>query len=83
LLREHTNEIVLLVTDLGLPKLGGMELIAEARSLIPSLSVIAASGFGHPDLRPKLRELGVEIFFPKPFSPLELLAAAKELLKQK
>jgi two-component system, cell cycle sensor histidine kinase and response regulator CckA len=83
LLREHTNEIVLLVTDLGLPKLGGMELIAEARSLIPSLRVIAASGFGHPDLRPKLRELGVEIFFPKPFSPLELLAAAKELLNQK
>jgi DNA-binding response OmpR family regulator len=80
LVRENKDSIILLVTDLGLPKLGGLELIKEARRIIPSLKIIAASGFGHASVRSELRDVGVEEFFPKPFSPLELLETAKRLL---
>ena len=80
LVRENRDRIVLLVTDLGLPKLGGVDLISEARALIPSLKVIAASGYGHADVRAELLNIGVEEFFPKPFSPIELLATAKLIL---
>ena len=80
LVRKNRDSIVLLVTDLGLPKLGGLELIKEARRVIPSLKIIAASGFGHANVRSELRAVGVEEFFAKPFSPLELLETAKRLL---
>jgi two-component system, cell cycle sensor histidine kinase and response regulator CckA len=83
LVREHKDSILLLVTDLGLPKLGGLELIKEARRIIPSLKVIAASGFGHANVRAELRNVGVEEFFPKPFLPLDLLETAKRLLAEK
>ena len=78
--KEHPHDIVLLVTDLGLPKLGGIELIQQARVFIPGLKVIAATGFGHINVRTELHNVGVEDFFPKPFSPIELLAAARRLL---
>jgi two-component system cell cycle sensor histidine kinase/response regulator CckA len=80
LIRENRDSIILLVTDLGLPRLGGFELIKEARKVIPSLKIIAASGFGHANIRSELRAVGVEEFFPKPFEPLELLATAKRLI---
>jgi DNA-binding response OmpR family regulator len=80
LIREHQSDLVLLVTDLGLPKLGGIELIRQARIIIPTLKVIAASGFGHENVRSELRKVGVEEFFPKPFSPLELLETARRLM---
>lgn len=83
LVHEHQDEIVLLVTDLGLPKLEGIDLIRATKSVIPSLKIIAATGFGHHDVRVRLREAGVQSFFPKPFSPLELLAAAKDLLSDR
>jgi len=80
LIRANKDSLILLVTDLGLPKLGGFELIKEAREVIPSLRIIAASGFGHANVRARLRDAGVEEFFPKPFEPLELLAAAKRMM---
>ena len=80
LVREHRQEIGLLVTDLGLPKLGGLELIQQARAIVPSLKIVAASGFGHANVRQELLAAGVSVFLPKPFSPTDLLTAAKELL---
>jgi DNA-binding response OmpR family regulator len=38
----HQDEIDLLVTDLGLPKMGGVELIAAVRKMKPSLKIIGA-----------------------------------------
>jgi DNA-binding response OmpR family regulator len=80
LVRAHASEIQLLITDLGLPKLGGIELIKLAREIVPSLQVIAASGFGHVNVRSELRKVGVVEFFPKPFSPIDLLERAKIML---
>jgi len=80
IVRAHLGEIQLLITDLGLPKLGGIELIKRAREIIPSLKIIAASGFGHINVRSELRNVGVTEFFPKPFSPTELVEKAKAML---
>lgn len=82
LLLDRKGDIGLLITDLGLPHLGGMELIQQAREAIPSLKVIAASGYGHFNVREQLLRLGVEDFFPKPYSPNELLAIAKRMMRE-
>lgn len=80
LLQDRSDDIGLLITDLGLPLLGGMELVQYARKLIPSLAIIAASGYGHANVRRELLKLGVKNFFPKPFSPPELVSMAKRMM---
>ena len=82
LLKERRDEINLLITDLGLPKVGGLELIEQARRLSPSIKIIAASGFGHANVRERLRKAGVFQFFPKPFSPVQMLESAKRLMTE-
>jgi CheY-like chemotaxis protein len=82
LVKDRPEEIGLLITDLGLPLLGGMELIQQARNVIPSLKIIAASGYGHMNVRGDLLKLGVTDFFPKPFSPPELVARAKQIVEE-
>jgi len=82
LVQKHGAEIALLITDLGLPKLGGIELIRKSRKLVPGLKVIAASGFGHANVRSELLNGGVADFFPKPYSPIDLLVTAKRLIEE-
>jgi CheY-like chemotaxis protein len=78
--RDPANSIDLLITDLGLPRLGGLELIHHARTHSPDIKIIAASGFGHANVREELMKAGVIQFFPKPFSPTQMLESAKRLL---
>ncbi len=82
IVQEYGSAITLLVTDLGLPKLGGIELIHKALQINPGLKVIAASGFGHANVRAELLREGVAEFFPKPFSPVDLLVTARRLLDE-
>lgn len=56
-----------LVTDLRLPGMSGLELIRRARQLHPTLRVVLMSAFGEPrDIVAAMR-LGAEDFLPKPF----------------
>jgi DNA-binding response OmpR family regulator len=76
----HQDEIDLLVTDLGLPKLGGVELIAKVRRMKPSVKIIGASGFGRNNVREEVMLAGGDDFLPKPYVTSELVALAKKLL---
>jgi len=76
----HQDEIDLLVTDLGLPKIGGVELIEKVRKMKPSLKIIGASGFGRNNVRQEVMQAGADEFMPKPYVTSDLLDLAKRLL---
>lgn len=76
----HQDKIDLLVTDLGLPKMGGVELIEKVRKLKPSVKIIGASGFGRNNVREEVMHAGADEFMPKPYITADLLALAKRLL---
>lgn len=78
--RDHADEIHLLVTDLGLPKLGGVELIAHIRTINPGVKIIGSSGYGPSDVREEVLKAGGDDFFPKPVVAGDLLAKARRLL---
>jgi DNA-binding response OmpR family regulator len=80
LLKEHCETVDILVTDLGLPKLEGIELIREAKKVNPALKVIAASGFAHYSVQKEVIAAGADLVFQKPFSPSEILSGIRELL---
>jgi two-component system cell cycle sensor histidine kinase/response regulator CckA len=71
----------LLVTDLVMPELGGIELAAQLRARVPGLRVLYISGFTEQTgyLSGPL-EPGTH-FMPKPFLPSDLTAAVSAILE--
>lgn len=78
--KAHADEIALLITDLGLPGLGGVELIEKAKQIKPSVKVIGASGFGRNNVREEVMKAGGHEFLPKPYVAADLVATARKLL---
>jgi len=75
-------EIAAMVTDLNLPFVDGFELIEAARGnqRYSRLPIVVVSGDCHPDTPERLRRLGANAYFPKPYSPAELKRTLEGLL---
>ena len=71
----------LLVLDLGLPDISGETVLQEVRrrSEVP---IIVLSAKGRMEERVNGLRLGADDYLPKPFSPLELVARVKALLRR-
>lgn len=70
--------IDVVVTDIDMPKVNGIEAILVAKQIKPSLKIIAMSGGGMNDRDDYLtasESLGVSKVLSKPFEPDALLAA--------
>lgn len=80
LFTRRKDEIAVIVTDLGLPVLDGVELIRGARALSSAVKIIGASGYGQLEVRDKVVAAGADMFVPKPFNAQDLVAAARTLL---
>ena len=74
--------IALVLTDLIMPVMGGIQLVRELKSRNPKLPVIAASGHGEEMYRKDLLPLGVSFFLPKPFEVTRILGVLHEALHQ-
>jgi DNA-binding NtrC family response regulator len=75
----EADPVEVLVTDLRLPGLSGLELIRRARRLAPSMRVVLMSAFGEPrDIVEAIR-LGADDFLPKPFDLDVFLALVDRL----
>ena len=69
-IQEH--EIDLLVTDIVMPKMTGLELIEEAKKVNPELKCIILSGYEEFDYVKRGIKLGIENYLVKPVDELEL-----------
>jgi len=64
------------ITDILMPDMDGMEMIRELRRTCPEVSIVAMSGGGRAksdDYLAIARKLGAELILTKPFTPQELL----------
>jgi len=75
----------LIITDMLMPKLSGLELVSRLKQLDPGLKIIAISGGGeHKDLT-YLKEsgnLGVDHILTKPISPEHLFEFVDSCLEK-
>lgn len=69
----ESETVDLVVTDLKMPEMDGIELIAYMSSKFPSIPVIAASAYCTPDIQEKLKGLGAMQVMDKPVN-FDLLA---------
>lgn len=77
------SEIQLVLTDLGLPKFGGEEVIKKIRAIHSSVRIVLASGFMEPELKLSLKDFGVSYFIQKPYLGTEILSCIRSALDQK
>ena len=68
------KSIDVVVTDLHMPHVDGLELIGAVRALYPEARIIAVSGKGQ-DLLDAAKLLGASVALSKPLDPNELLEA--------
>jgi two-component system cell cycle sensor histidine kinase/response regulator CckA len=79
-LARGETSVQLLITDVVLPGMSGLELASRLRERNPELKVLYTSGYPRlPEEGAELERPGVE-FLAKPFSPAELLNRVERLL---
>ncbi|GBF38770.1 ATP-binding response regulator [Leptospira johnsonii] len=76
------SQIQLVLTDLGLPKFGGGEVIKRIRAIHSSVKILLASGFMEPELKLSLKDFGVSYFIQKPYLGTEILSCIRSALDQ-
>lgn len=81
LLKQETFE--LLLTDIKMPRLDGLELLRIAKDIDPHLSVVLITGFGTMEDAIRAIRLGAQGFLMKPFEPDELRATVEDNLSRR
>lgn len=71
----------LLVADLRLPDIDGMEVIRRVKAQKPETEVIVITGYGTTETAVEAMKLGVSDFLPKPFTEDQIKAAVTDALK--
>jgi PAS domain S-box-containing protein len=77
---EHTETVRLVLTDVMMPVMGGVELIRALRVLAPDVCVVATTGLDYEDTGGELAALGVAEVLSKPCSSATLLLAIQRAL---
>jgi DNA-binding response OmpR family regulator len=78
----HTKDYDLIILDLMLPDMDGLEFLGKIRNRKTVPKVMILSARGTVDDRVKGLELGADDYMVKPFSFMELLARIKALLRR-
>jgi PAS domain S-box-containing protein len=80
LFEQHSDEIGLVVCDLGLPRLGGREAFLKMKQSRPGVRAIVASGYLEPTIRSEMLKAGVIDTIQKPYDFNDLLAKIREVI---
>lgn len=82
-LDAEPERIELLITDVIMPKMGGVELVERIRADHPGIKIIFMSGYtDNTEFRVLKRSSGLD-FIQKPFSPLILMELVRKILDTK
>jgi PAS domain S-box-containing protein len=76
----HRDEIKLVLTDMGLPRLSGTEEFIRLREINPDIKVILASGYLDAELKTEMLKAGARAFLQKPYVPGDVLKIIREVL---
>ena len=81
--RFHRKEVDLLIADLRLPDIDGLEVIKQVKHDRPDTCVIVITGYSSVDSAVTAMKLGVKDYLSKPFSEEEFVSAVRGALAPK
>jgi CheY-like chemotaxis protein len=82
ILHGDAGAVGAIVTDLNMPRMDGYELIRRVRAdqRLSGVPIIVVSADTDPATPQRIAALGVEAFFPKPFSPAVVRRKLEQIL---
>ena len=78
--RKNQKEIAVVLSDLGLPKLGGFEAFLKMKEINPAIKTVIASGYFEPAQKVDMLKADIKDFVQKPYKPSEVLKILREVL---
>lgn len=83
LIEERGGSIDVVLLDIMLPKIDGIEVAATTRRIRPELEIVVCSGSLDASIIASLESSGVRIFISKPFLPERLSDAIRQACESK
>lgn len=80
---QHHKEIALVLSDLGLPKMDGIDVLKKMKEIDSNVQVVVASGYFEPQLKLELEQLGAKGFIMKPYKIDQLLLIIREVMEKR
>ena len=78
-LAEHSIDV--LVTDVGMPGMGGLEVALAAKEIAPTVPVVVVNGYAERDDIKRARGHEVDAVLVKPVDPAALTATVDQMVK--
>jgi PAS domain S-box-containing protein len=79
--RENFNIIDLVIVDMIMPDISGLETIIFLKDIRPDIKIVVSSGFNNEETTGRLSNLGISGFIQKPFRIDELSRLLHSLLR--
>lgn len=79
---RHKDEVALVISDMGLPKLGGWEAFQKMKEIRSDVNVILASGYFDFNLKAEMIKAGAIDFVQKPYDPDEISEKIREVISR-
>ncbi len=85
ILQKSGAAVRAIVTDLNMPRMDGFEMIRKIREdrILSSTPIIVVSADTDPETPERIALLGVDAYFPKPFSPAQVRRKLEQILDGK
>jgi len=77
---KHKNEIAVIIMDMGLPKLGGWEVLRRVRQIDPGARVILASAYVDKELKAEMITSGAKDYVQKPYDAEQIARKIREMI---
>ena len=77
---SNHQAINIVLSDIGLPKLGGWDACVTMREIKPDVHIILASGFIEPAVRNEMVAAGIAAIVEKPYVPDVILHSIREVM---
>src|SRR3989338_2071365 len=82
LVKKHHPDVILLDVKLQ-AGMDGVEVLQEIKRHHPKAKIVMITGFVEEVMERKIKELGVDAYIEKPFTPPQIINAVKDVLQKK
>ncbi len=80
LFKDNEDEIDLIITDVNMPKMNGLEMIKEIKRINPNIPIIVATAFSNTEYLLEAIDIGVDKYVLKPIDMKKLLQIMSQSL---